>query len=102
MKKTLLIAALLLGTFAASAQTSKKLVADETQLIETKTSIKLVTSNETIFKDVVRIMSSAMKGYTVKFLTDKRTLEVYKEYTIPFKFDLKPEVLEYVSELNQR
>lgn len=101
MKKLSLTFALFIGlAFAAQAQTTKKntrLVADETTLTETKTTVKVVTSNETIWKYLITKYKSNFSKYTVEFKRDRKG--DYNEYTIPFKIEQLPEVEEFLRSL---
>lgn len=78
MKKLLITLAFTLTMFCVNAQS---LIADETTIKELKASIKIETSNETIFSMLIK--EFAVKKWTTEILVDRKG--AFKSYTISFK-----------------
>lgn len=83
MKTLKLTCIILLLSLAGYTQTTKTLVADETELVMLKASFKLETSNEKIFKLILSDLKDLVAKYTVSIKKDRSGL--YNEYSIPFK-----------------
>lgn len=98
MKKLLLIALLFLS-IGVYAQEKKELVADETTLQVLKSSVKVITCNEVIMKELLTKYKTNFNGYTVKFKKDRAGY--YNEYIILFELDKLPEVREFINDLNR-
>jgi len=83
MKTFKLTCIILLLSLAGYAQTTKTLVADETELVMLKSSFKIETSNETIFKLMEKEFNGIGFKYTATIKGDRAGL--YRTYSIPFK-----------------
>lgn len=97
MKTLKLTALFLLIGLAGMAQTKKRLVADETTLTELKASIKIETSNATIFNKIWSKFKPTNKRYSVEVKQDRQG--EYLQYTIPFKTEQRAEVETYLKSL---
>ena len=88
MKRLMITTALALFMLTANAQRQAKLVADETELVTLKSSFKVETSNETIFKLLQAELKDIMLKYSVSVKHDRKGS--YNLFIIPFKaVDLK-------------
>ena len=96
IKMTILF--LLIG-FAGIAQT-KKLIADETTISQLKASVKVETSNETVFKLICASFKDEGFKYTATIKRDRTGL--YTVYAIPFKNDQLPKVLQFFEKINAK
>ena len=97
MKSFKITALFLFIGMAGMAQTKKRLVADETILVELKASVKIETCNESIFQRTWSKFKGTNKRYTVELKTDRHG--EYTQYTIPFKTEQLKEVETYLRSL---
>lgn len=86
--KQLLLSALLLWAISAQSQT---LIADETTIEETKTSVKISTSNDSIAVRLIRDFESKLSRYTVSYKKDR--YGKYKEYVMYWPVEMKEELI---------
>lgn len=98
MKNRLLILFLLIG-FSGMAQ-EKKVVADETTLTQLKASVKVETTNETVFKAICDTFKGEGFKYTVTTKKDRQGL--YSAYQINFKNEEREQVLQFFEKLNSK
>lgn len=94
MKKLFITLALAVAMFTAQSQT---LVADETTIKELKASIKIETSNETIFSMLIK--EFAVKKWTTEILTDRAGS--YRSYTFSFKKEDADKVKQFFTRINK-
>lgn len=94
MKKLFLTIAFTLTMFCVNAQS---LIADETTIKELKASIKIETSNETIFSMLIK--EFAVKKYTVELLSDRAGS--YRCYSISFKREEGDKLKQFFRNLNK-
>lgn len=80
-------------------QEKKELIADETTLQVLKSSVKVITCNEIIMKELLTKYKTNFNGYTIKFKKDRAGY--YNEYTILFDIEKLPEVREFINDLNR-
>lgn len=78
---------------------NKTLVADETELVSLKSSYKVLTSNEAVFKLICGAFKSEGFKYTVSYKKDRQGL--YIEYSIPFKSTDKQRLDEFFKTINK-
>lgn len=99
MKKLIITALIAIASFTVQAQTKSKLVADETELVQLKTSFKVVTSNETIFSLLLKEFNVEVTKYTVEYKKDRQGR--YKSYSVPFKPELLERLNQFFNKLNK-
>lgn len=97
MKTLKLTCIILLLSLAGYAQTTKTLVADETELVMLKSSFKIETSNETIFKLIEKEFNGLGFKYTATVKSDRSGL--YRAYSVPFKMVDLDRVKEFIKKL---
>lgn len=97
MKTFKLLAFLLMLNIAGYAQTKRTPIADETSIVELKSSIKVETSNDTVFKAITETFEDYLTKYTVTYKKDRKG--VYIEYSIPFKSEQSAEVEKFLKSL---
>lgn len=97
MKTLKLTCIILLISLAGYSQTTKTLVADETELVILKSSFKIETSNETIFKLIEKEFTGAGFKYTATVKHDRSG--IYKSYSVPFKMTDIDRVKEFIKKL---
>lgn len=84
MKTLKITCIIILLSLAGYAQTKGRiLVADETELVQLKSSFKIETSNEKIFSLLMKDLKSIVTKYTVSIKKDRSGL--YNHYSVPFK-----------------
>lgn len=76
---------------------AQSLITDETTIKELKASIKIETSNETIFSLILKEFD--IKKYTVEFLSDRQGS--YRSYTISFKKEDADKVKQFFNRINK-
>lgn len=99
LKASLVMLLLLIG-FSIQTFAQSKLVADETTLTQLKASVKVETSNETIFKLLTESFTGEGYKYSVTIKRDRTGL--YKCYTIPFKLVDAERVNQFFDKLNAK
>lgn len=102
MKKLLIFSAIILATIVANAQQGTPTrvgITDETWGQLTKTSYKIITSNEDIGQALICHFKKTLKSYTVRAKKDRNG--PYNEYTIYFKVEEGDKIVPYLKEWNR-
>ncbi len=86
--------------FSIKSFSQSKLVADETTITQLKASVKVETSNETVFKLLTESFTGEGYKYSVTIKRDRTGL--YKCYTIPFKLVDADKVNQFFVKLNAK
>lgn len=94
--KPLFLSLFLLATIAVRSQT---LIADETTLQESKTTVKIVSSNYFIPDSLVVKFEPVIVRYSVYFKKDRAGR--YKEYSITLPIERKDEVVLFIQSLKR-
>lgn len=92
---TILLTFFLIGFTA----TSQELIADETTLQESKTSVKIVSSNYFMPDSVLVRFEPVLIRYSVSFKKDRAGR--YREYSITLPIERKDEVVRYIQSLKR-
>lgn len=98
MKTLKLTCIILLLSLAGYAQTKRILVADETELVTLKSSFKIETCNDAIFKLIQKEFTSLGFKYTATVKSDRKGL--YTMYSVPFKQTEFEKVREFLKKLD--
>lgn len=99
MKKLLFLIVMLVG-ITTQAQTKKLLIADETWFAESKTTMTITTSNETISDMIVKEFNSDITRLTVVRKKDRKGF--YLERTIVIKQDRHNDFVSFINKLNKK
>lgn len=94
--KPLFLSLFLLTTIAVKSQT---LIADETTLSETKTTVKIETCNDSIFARLYASYEPIISRYSVAKKEIKKFNHKYREYSLYFPLDKKEELIRFVQSI---
>ena len=97
MKKLIITALIAIASFNVNAQ--NKPVADETNIVQLKTSFKVVTSNQKIIDLLLADKELNVLKWSVSVKQDR--LGSYKEYVISFKNELMSKVQSFFTKINK-
>lgn len=94
--KALFLPLFLLATIAARSQS---LIADETTMEETKTSVKIVSSNYFMADSVISKFEPHLTRYAVSYKKDRHGR--YREITIIIPIERRDDVIKYIQSLKR-
>ena len=96
---TAIVLLILLSSFSYNTFAQNKPIADETELIQLKSSFKVVTCNQKIMDLLLAEEKLGIVKYSVALKFDR--LGRFKEYTISFKNELLDTVKQFFTKINK-